>query len=223
MYYKLTNQDMQTFGGMQWQLGEWGETDGQGDIGGPGWLHVYSDPTVAVLLNPIHANFAPCRLFTAEGEGAKIESTSSLQTGFTRVRLVEEVACPGVTIEQRVRAALMFAHEASADEGFRDLVAAWLSGAPVGCDPAASDWALPEAKALEESELRRSSTWFTVEGAAATAANRAAALALGVAPDVAAALAQTISTASAAAIALAVAINPILDVSGIVAQATQTS
>ena len=54
--YKLTNQEMQTHNGFQWELGEWQETSGEGGLCGPGWLHYYSDPLLAVLLNPIHAD-----------------------------------------------------------------------------------------------------------------------------------------------------------------------
>ena len=38
-----------------------------------GWLHCYSDPLLAVLLNPIHGNYDNPRLFEAEIEGSAQE------------------------------------------------------------------------------------------------------------------------------------------------------
>lgn len=61
--YKLLTQDMTSYGGCQWVLDEWKETDGQGSLCGPGWLHYYAHPLLAVLHNPIHADIASPRLF----------------------------------------------------------------------------------------------------------------------------------------------------------------
>ena len=56
--YKLTDEKMQTYNGFQWVLGETHETNGEGNLCGPGWLHAYTDPLLAILLNPIHANIS---------------------------------------------------------------------------------------------------------------------------------------------------------------------
>ena len=58
--YKLTNENHETYNGTKWGPGVTHETDGHGELCGSGWLHYYDDPLLAVLLNPIHANFQPC-------------------------------------------------------------------------------------------------------------------------------------------------------------------
>src|SRR3989304_4485465 len=71
--YKLTDQQMRTYGDCQWTLGEWKETSGEGNLCGPGWLHFYTHPLLAALLNPIHANIQNPRLFRVEAEGATLD------------------------------------------------------------------------------------------------------------------------------------------------------
>jgi hypothetical protein len=84
---------MQTYNGYQWQLSQQRETSGQGELCGPGWLHVYSDPRVAVLLNPQHAAFSSPRLFRATAEGV-YRSDYSLKAGVSRLTLVKELELP---------------------------------------------------------------------------------------------------------------------------------
>jgi hypothetical protein len=127
--YKLTDQNMQTHGGYQWVLGEWRETSGEGDLCGPGWLHWYSDPLLAGLLNPIHANFSNPRLFLAETDG-EIRDDRGLKGGSTRLRLVEEKPLSEATTEQRVRFAILCAQSVIMDgcPEWSAWAAAWLDG-----------------------------------------------------------------------------------------------
>jgi hypothetical protein len=98
--YKLTDQKMQTYNGSQWKLGEWRTTSGEGELCGPGWLHGYSDPLVALLHNPMHAGISPARLFRAEWQGA-MKDDHGRKLGVTQMRLVEELPVP--TIPNRAR------------------------------------------------------------------------------------------------------------------------
>lgn len=52
--YKLTDQNMRTYGGYQWKLNTPQQTSGIGSLCTSGWLHVSSHPDIAVLLNPIY-------------------------------------------------------------------------------------------------------------------------------------------------------------------------
>ena len=88
-YYKLTDQNLQTYNGFQWTPGKWEQTDGKGELCTKHWLHCYNDPVLAVLLNPIHANVQNPRLFEIEVKGKK-KSNQGLKFGFTRMRLVEK-------------------------------------------------------------------------------------------------------------------------------------
>ena len=56
-------------------VGAWGEPQG-GGWGKPlctaGFIHFYRDPLLAILMNPIHANFAKLRLWECEVQGEVI-------------------------------------------------------------------------------------------------------------------------------------------------------
>ena len=104
--YKLTDQAMQTHRGYQWTLGEPRQTSGGGDLCSRGWLHAYTDPLLAVLLNPIHANFSDPRLFKGTGT-RECREDNGLKVGYTSIVLTEEMPLPEVTLEQRVRFAIL--------------------------------------------------------------------------------------------------------------------
>jgi len=100
-YYKLTDQNMQTFGGFQWEVGKWVEA--KGDFNKPlcsnGWLHCYESPLLAVLHNPIHADIKNPRLFEVEVRG-KSKFDKQLKCGFRKMRLTKEIPLPKITINQ---------------------------------------------------------------------------------------------------------------------------
>lgn len=100
--YKLTDQKMQTHGGFQWEIGVEKSTNGEGDLCGPGWLHFYQSPLLAMLLNPIHANFSEPRLFKAR-VGGEIKEDRGLKAGATHMTLFEEMPLPIITLQQRVK------------------------------------------------------------------------------------------------------------------------
>ena len=133
--YKLTNQDMQTYNNTQWVLGEAKTTNGEGYLCGPGWLHFYSHPLLAVFLNPIHANFSNPRLFEIEAEG-KIKKDRGLKFGCTRMTLVKELELPQVTSEQCVKFAIYCALEVCKDKKFVTWAKNWLNGTDRSYDSA---------------------------------------------------------------------------------------
>lgn len=124
--YKLTNQNMQTYNGFQWELNTWAETSGEGELCGPDWLHYYDDALLAVLLNPIHANIKNPRLFECEVEG-QIKGDHGLKFGTTKMRLVKEIEVPNVTAEQRIRFAILCSLEVCHDASFIKWARDWLS------------------------------------------------------------------------------------------------
>lgn len=100
--YKLTDANLCTHGGYQWTLGEKRSTDGRGDLCGPGFLHFYLDPLLAVMLDPIHANIGgAARLFRAKA-GGTIRHDRGLKAGAASLTLLEEMPLPVVTTAQRV-------------------------------------------------------------------------------------------------------------------------
>ncbi len=148
--YKLTNENMQTYGDTQWVLGEWRETDGRGDLCGPGWLHCYRHPLLAVLFNPIGAYFKKPRLFEAEAEGEVKETIDKL--GVTRLRLVREMALPEVTTAQAIHWSILCSLEVPQAETYVAWAQKWLSGEDRSAEAAEAAEAAAAARAAAEAE-----------------------------------------------------------------------
>lgn len=152
MVFKLTDGNMRTYNRCQWVLGEWHETSGNGDLCSSGWLHHYSRPLLAVLLNPIHAGFNAPRLFEAEAAWGHLID-DGVKGGSTRLRLLRELPVPDVTTEQRVRLAILCALEIYSEPRFEKWAHGWLSGTDRTEEAAASAEMFSENKA---SRARRS-------------------------------------------------------------------
>jgi len=124
--YKLTDRDGQTRGGTQWGQGVSHSGTGEGELCGPGWIHAYEHQLVAVLVNPIHANFQNPRLWEAEGEIAIRDG--QLKCGCKTLTTVREIPIPAVTTEMRVRFAILCAKDVCACSAWNAWADKWLSG-----------------------------------------------------------------------------------------------
>jgi len=158
--YKLTDPEMRSYGSYQWVLGKPRTFPGTGDLCGPGWAHAYTHPLLAVLLNPIHANFPAYRLFEAEGVIGRTDH--GLKIGCSRLTLTKELPLPAVTTEQRVRFAIFCALAVYADPSFVAWAEAWLSGKD-------------RSRAAAASAARAAEAAASAAAAAASAARAAAA------------------------------------------------
>jgi hypothetical protein len=175
--YKLTDEKMQTYNNTQWELQEWKETSGKGELCSPGWLHYYSDPLLAAFLNPIHAKFAAPRLFQVEvAEDAKVLEDHGLKLGCTKMRLVQELQFPQVTMEQRVKFGILCALEVYDDAKFVQWANGWLDGADRSKKAAdAAAWAAAAARADADAAWAAARAAARADAAAAWAADAAAA------------------------------------------------
>ena len=124
--YKLTDQKMKTYNGFQWALGEKKTASGNGGLCGPGFLHAYTHPLLAVLLNPIHANISKPRLFECAGTVAKADS--GLKVGCTVLTLTREIGLPPITTVQSVSFAILCAKEVCKGVKWNAWADGWLSG-----------------------------------------------------------------------------------------------
>jgi hypothetical protein len=134
--YKLTNEDNNTYNGTQWGPGISHETDGTLGLCGPGWLHYYDDPLLAVLLNPIHGNFSPrtMRLWKCLPEG-KIKEDSGKKFGCTKLTTLEQIAIPEISTRQKAAFGILCALEVydkwenlDKDKIWYNWAKKWLSG-----------------------------------------------------------------------------------------------
>jgi hypothetical protein len=116
----------QTRGGTQWGPGVSHSGTGEGELCGPGWIHAYEHPLIAVLMNPIHANFQTPRLWEAEGEVGLRDG--QLKCGCKTLTTVREIPLPAVTTEMRVRFAILCAKEVCACLSWNAWADRWLSG-----------------------------------------------------------------------------------------------
>jgi hypothetical protein len=124
--YKLTDQKMETYNRTQWEIGEWKQTSGDGELCGPGWLHCYSNPLLAAFLNPIHASFANPRLFEAEVKG-NTRKDHGLKEGWNNMRLTKELVITYPTLQQYVKFGILCALAVPHEEQFALWAENWLN------------------------------------------------------------------------------------------------
>jgi len=127
--FKLTDSEMKTYDGFQWELNKTFKTSGDGELCGPGFLHSYEHPLLAILHNPIHGYFDlnTARLFEAEADG-KIKKDGQMKMGSSELTLIKEIEIPKITLEQRVAYAILCAKEVCKDEDWNFWADNWLSG-----------------------------------------------------------------------------------------------
>ena len=126
--YKLTDQDMRTHNGFQWELGKEVITDGDSKkLCTKHWLHYYHHPLLAVLLNPIHANIDNPRLFEAKALGKHLDD-KGLKGGCTKMTLVKEIELSEITLNQKTAFGILCSLEVYKEKGFVKWANNWLSG-----------------------------------------------------------------------------------------------
>ena len=198
--YKLTDRDGQTWGGTQWGPGVSHSGTGEGELCGPGWIHAYEHPLVAVLMNPIHADFKNPRLWEAEGKIAIRDG--QLKCGCKTLTTIREIPLPSITTEMRVRFAILCAKEVCASySAWNAWADRWLSGEDRSEAAAEAAWAAAYRSAAYRSAWASAvwaAAWAAASAAsAASAAYRAAYRAAWAAAEAAAEAAYRSARASA--------------------------
>lgn len=173
--YKLTDENMQTYGDTQWQVGVPQQVSGSGKLCGPNCLHVYDDPLLAVFLNPIHANFKNPRLFECECEGDFLEG-NGLKTGVTNgsVTLTKEIPLPEVSLNQIVAFGILCSLETYSEPAYMRWAENWLNGTNRTAEAARAARAAEAAWAAEAAEAAEAAWAAWAAARAAWAAARAA-------------------------------------------------
>jgi hypothetical protein len=126
--YKLTDQNLRTYKGFQWVVGEWVEAPGELDqsLCSDAWIHFYDDPLLAVFFNPIHANIDNPRLWEMEIDGdTKMDATKG---GARRARLVRELPLSLITPTQRVEIGIRCVQGLHSEPNFVIWAENWLNG-----------------------------------------------------------------------------------------------
>jgi len=145
--YKLTDEKMQTYKGFQWELNKTYTTSGEGELCGPGFLHSYEHPLLAVLHNLLHADFDldTARLFEAEASGTILKD-NQLKMGSSQLTLTKEIPIPNITLEQRIKYGILCVREVCSDRDWNIWADKWLSGQDRSRSAAeAAAWSAAEA------------------------------------------------------------------------------
>jgi hypothetical protein len=128
--FKLTNAEGKTRPGerneCQWGPGVTRRGTGKGELCSEGYIHAYEHPLLAVLLNPIHADYEDPILWECEGEVALRDG--QLKCGCVELTTVRQVELPVVTTEQRVKFGILCALEVCQEPGFVEWANKWLNG-----------------------------------------------------------------------------------------------
>ena len=161
--YKLTDQNDQTQGQTRW-----GENITHSAVGEDnklctsGVIHAYTHPFLAMLFNCIQGKFDEdtCHMWESEGEPVAGDGTKK---GCKTLTTLKRIEVPKVTIEQRVRFAILSVLEVYHVEEFKVWAINWLSGKNRSAEAAKAAWA---AGAAAEAAVR--ATWtVSVVGAIA--------------------------------------------------------
>jgi hypothetical protein len=125
--YKLTDQNNMTFNKTVWGEDVTHKTNGKGELCGPGWLHYYHSPELAVLLNPIHADIRNPKLWECEAED-EYKDDMGLKGGCTKLTTVREIPLPEFSTEQKVKFAIYCTLETYREPAFVQWANKWLDG-----------------------------------------------------------------------------------------------
>jgi len=126
--YKLTHADNTTHGKTLWGEGIQHSVPGTGNLCGPGWIHVYPDPVLAVFLDPIHGNFGDAALLWHCDVSGRMKSDRGLKEGWQHVTTAYQVERVQPTNNQRIAFGIYCAQEVNDDVRWNRWAAAWLSG-----------------------------------------------------------------------------------------------
>ena len=165
--YKLTTQDLTTYANTKWVLNEWKETSGNGELCNSGWLHCYTSPLLAILLNPIHANIFNPKLFKCEVDGKCLEDYGRKE-GWTRMRIIEEMEVPQLSNINKIAFGILCSLEICKDEKFVLWANNWLENKDRSKESASAVYASYSARDARDA-VRYSAAYTCAYAAESTA------------------------------------------------------
>ena len=124
MYYKLTNEQDQTYNGFQWGSGVELVKLG-GNACSEQVVHAYIDPILAVMVNPIHGNYSDPHLWECEGD---MPETDGLKVWGTRCKTIRQIDLPVISVEQKVKFGILCAAQFSQSLDWLQWARNWWSG-----------------------------------------------------------------------------------------------
>jgi hypothetical protein len=125
--YKLTDQNHKTRDNTQWGHGVTHTVLGNNtSLCSSSWLHFYTNPLIAVLVNPIHADIRNPVLWEAESSGEELhEKLKSGSKTLTTTRIIE---LPIITTTQKVAFSILCTKQLTNSSVWVKWADGWLSG-----------------------------------------------------------------------------------------------
>ena len=124
--YKITDENMRTYNGCQWELNVTKETYGQGELCSNQFLHFYHHPLIASIMHTM-LGFKNPRLFEAKADGI-IKNDFYLKGGCSKLTLKKEINLPQFTPTQRIACGILFAKGVCKEEQWNTWATNWLNG-----------------------------------------------------------------------------------------------
>ena len=125
--YKLTDSNGRTHGETQWGEGVTHTAVGSGtEFCSPDLIHFYTDPLVAILHNPVQANFHKPLLWEVE-TSAPVYSDNGTKHGAKSVTTLRQLPVPIVPLAAVVRYGILCAQLVYQDKGWNRWAENWLS------------------------------------------------------------------------------------------------
>lgn len=177
--YKLTTQDNMTQNNTLWGPGvTHAAKESGGGLCSGSWIHAYSHPLVAIIMNPNHANIKNPKLWLASGNPGCHDG--QLKLGCKTLTTVRELSLPKISTEHLVVFAIDLSLRVFDDIGFALWANAWKSGTDRSCAAARAARAAAYASADSTRAARaaeyaaRAAEYATYAAYAATCATYAA-------------------------------------------------
>jgi len=207
--YKLTDEQGNTRKNTHWDVGTKHEVRRElrictHPLCTSSYIHAYENPLVAVLMNPIHANFKAPILWRAVGWVSRREG--ELKCGCFSLRIIEKLPLPEISVAQRIRIGIYSALSICSEPDFVLWAKNWLAGTDRTVSAAATAANAYVANASAASAVAYAAAYANATAAYATAAaaNASAYAAFAYAASATAASAYAANASAAAAAANAV-------------------
>src|SRR3990167_9844423 len=171
VYYKLTNAQDQTRGPTQWGPGVSYVAMGSIDQGGcsDAYIHAYEHPLLAVLHDPIGANFGPtAHLWECESDDEPLRDRQ-MKLGVRSLMTLRRIELPEVTAEQRVRYAILCGKAVYHEPSWTTWADNWLSGVDRGRSSAVDAAVAAADAAVAWATACAAVAWATADAALAAA------------------------------------------------------
>ena len=168
---KLTNKNDQTFNNTQWGNNVTHSVKWSGKFCSSGCIHVYKDLLVALMLNPIHANFNPVHAWQANG--VILKNDNGLKFGVKKLTTIKRLDLLKISTSQRIAFGIFCASEIVGDTEWRYWANNWIKGVDRSAAAAYAANAAANAAAAAAANAAANAA-YAANAAAAAAANAAA-------------------------------------------------